>query len=165
MIETVGDIWEFYYEVRWIVITTNIGWKKDGNNPMGAGIAKEAAAMFPELPKWYGERCRKYGGSTAVINYDPARFFLFPTKPLDPDKPWLSWMGNSSLGLITKSTKQLVALVDILSKKDYFFTKIGLPMVGCSNGRLDKKHVLPILHKYLDDRFVLLHMSSDDIGD
>ena len=87
MIEQKGDIWEFYHDVRWIVITTNIGWKKDGCNPMGAGIAKQAAEMFPDLPRWYGEKCKKYRSDTAVAVYDEAKFFLFPTKPLNEEQP------------------------------------------------------------------------------
>jgi len=123
---------------------------------MGAGIAKQAADMFPDMPEWYGARCKKFGANTAVASYDPARFFLFPTKPLDEDKPWMSWQNMSTVALITRSAKQLSALVDILSKrKNHFFTKIGLPMVGCENGGLRPRDVLPILHELLDDRFVL----------
>jgi len=155
MIERKGDIWDFYYEAKWIVITTNIGWKKDGTNPMGAGIAKQAADMFPDLPEWYGERCRKYGSNTAVAAYDPARFFLFPTKPLDEDKPWMSWQSMSSIALIKRSAKQLVALVNILNERNYFINQIGIPLVGCENGGLRPKDVLPVLHEILDHRFTL----------
>lgn len=161
MIEQIGDIWEFYYEAQWIVITTNIGYKKNGSNPMGAGIALQASEMYPDLPKWYGERCKKFGANTAVTNYDPARFFLFPTKPLNEEKPWMSWQGRSTIELITRSAKQLAALVDLLSqRKTYLFIKIGLPMVGCENGGLESREVLPILHRFLDDRFILFHRQS-----
>lgn len=165
MIERYGSIWEFYYEIRWIVITTNIGWKRDGSNPMGAGIARQAADMFPDLPKWYGEKCRKYGADTAVTAYDKARFFLFPTKPLNEEKPWMSWQNQSNIALITKSAKQLSKLVDILSDRGYYFTKIGLPMVGCSNGGLSPHDVLPVLRDILDDRFVLFQRQelSNDV--
>ncbi len=158
MIEQTGDLWDFYYEVRWIVITTNIGWKKNGSNPMGAGIARRAAGMFPELPEWYGARCQKYGANTAVANYDPARFFLFPTKPLNEEKPWMSWQSMADLELIKRSAKQLAALVDILSKRNsHYFTKIGVPVVGCENGGLRSSDVIPVLHEHLDNKFVLFH--------
>jgi len=155
MLEWSGDIWEKHREGQWVVITTNIGWKKDGTNPMGAGIARTAAELFPELPAWYGAKCRKYREDTAVTVYKPGLFFLFPTKEL-ADQPWMSWNADSSLDLIIRSTKQLVMLVDELNKRnEYFIPKVIIPMVGCQNGNLDERDVYPILKSHLDDRFIL----------
>jgi len=156
MIELVADIWNFHADGKWIVITTNIGWKKDGMNPMGAGIAKHAASMFPELPSWYGARCKKYGKDTAVCFYEPARFILFPTKPLNYYQPWLSWQSMSSIELINRSAIQLQKLGEIMYERNMTNEKIALPLVGCENGRLNRCDVIPILHKNLDDRFVLV---------
>lgn len=154
MIVKTGSIWEFYDGKRPIVITTNIGWKKNGENPMGAGIAKAAAERYPELPKWYGKRCQKYLGDTAVCYYVPAKLFLFPTKPLS-DQPWMSWKNDSDIDLIKRSTVQLSKIVDILTEKGKFLPTIGLPLPGCCNGGLSRKLVLPILKEFLDDRFIL----------
>jgi len=154
MLKQTGNIWEFYHEIRWIVIATNIGWKKDETNPMGAGIAKQASEMFPELPKWYGKRCKKYGIKTALAPYYPARFFLFPTKPLDEERPWMSWQNMSTIELIIKSAKQLSVCVDVLSKNN-FISKVGVPMVGCENGGLKQRDVLSVLSNILDNRFVI----------
>lgn len=152
MKEIIGNIWDWYERRHWIVITTNIGWKSDGSNPMGAGIAKKAAEIDPELPMWYGAKCKKYGSNTATLPYKKEKFILFPTKPLDIGKPWLSWQQDSNLALIARSTKQLAKLADILCLKT-----VVLPMVGCGNGGLQSKQVLPVLRHYLDDRFILVH--------
>lgn len=155
MIEKIGNIWTHHAEGGWIVITTNIGWKKDGCNPMGAGIAKAAADKYPKLAEWYGAKCKKFRDETAVLPYRAGRLFLFPTKPL-ADQPWLSWQQDSDLELIRKSASQLVVWVDIFKNKGMHLVKpVGIPLVGCENGNLRKKQVLPILRKYLDDRFVL----------
>jgi len=150
-----ADIWDFYNKGGWIVITTNIGWKEDGHNPMGAGIAKAAAAIAPDLPKWYGSLCQRYKESTAVVPYIPARMILFPTKPLNKTQPWLSWNGDSDLKLIEKSTRQLQELITILRSRELLISEIGLPMPGCNNGHKDPVDVLPILQEYLDDKFIV----------
>jgi len=152
MREIFGNLWTFHKEKRWVVVTTNIGWKKDGTNPMGAGVAKKAADLFEDLPRWYGEKCKKYTDATAVQMYKPAKFFLFPTKKLDKSQPWASWQQDSSVELIERSTKQLAYLV----KHFKIFGDIGIPLVGCQNGNLREKDVMPILEEYLDDQFVLV---------
>lgn len=149
-----GDLWTWNHEGRWIVVTTNIGWRKDGLNPMGAGVAKAAADLYPDLAAWYGRRCKKYGSNTAVAVYD--KLFLFPTKPLNEDQPWMSWKSDSSLELIARSCRQLVKLVDVLSASGEFIPRVGLPLPGCGNGNLTRHQVLPIIQSVLDDRFVLL---------
>jgi hypothetical protein len=126
---------------------------------MGAGTAKVAAEKCPELPGWYGRKCKTYKGETAVTVYKPGRMFLFPTKPLDEDQPWLSWKNDADLNLIKRSAKQLAALVTELTSRGSFFTKIGVPLVGCQNGNLNRRDVVPILKEFLDDRFVLLERS------
>jgi hypothetical protein len=151
-----GDLWTWNREGRWVVITTNIGWKKDGTNPMGAGVARAAVERYPDLALWYGKRCQKYRTKTAVAAYEEGKLFLFPTKPLDEERPWMSWQQDSSLELIERSCKQLIKLVDVLTKRGKFITRIGLPLPGCGNGNLTPRRVLPIVSNILDDRFVLL---------
>ena len=150
------SLWRHHDEGRWVVITTNIGWKKDGDNPMGAGVAKEAAKRFPDLPTIYGVRCQKYRCDTAVWPFEPGKLILFPTKPLNSNQPWLSWKNNSDYGLIEKSAKQLAYLVFILRERGKFLSTVTLPMVGCGNGNLNPKRVTQILEKYLDDTFLLV---------
>lgn len=156
VLERTGNIWDWHSEGRWTVITTNIGWRKDGACPMGAGVAKKAAELYPELPEWYGNRCKRYGAQTAVAPYDPGHLILFPTKPLNEVQPWLSWQNDADLALIERSAKQLVALVTILEKLKKLFGLVGLPMVGCGNGNLKPRDVLWTIRPLLDDRFILL---------
>lgn len=151
MLKRIGDLWDMYADDKWIVITTNIGWKKDGCNPMGAGIARQAASKYPDLPAWYGKKCKKHRDKIGVVTYDIGRLILFPTKPFNPDRPWASWMSDSSLELIEKSVEQLSVCIDELDDID----KVGIPLVGCQNGNLSRSDVLPILNR-LDDRFVLV---------
>jgi len=155
MIERIGDIWTFHHEGRWIAITTNIGWKKDGKCPMGAGIAATAADLFPDLPGWYGTRCQKYRADTAVCQYKPGRLIMFPTKALDIIKPWASWQQKSDLILIKRSAIQLQKLGEIMRANGTVLGEIALPLAGCENGGLMRGEVVPILNRYLDDGFVL----------
>ena len=159
MIERVGDLWNYHSEGKWVVVTTNIGWKKNGSNPMGAGLARTAAEKYPELPGWYGHRCKKYGEDTAVCYFESGRLILFPTKPLNEEQPWLSWQQDADLALIKRSTIQLQKLGEILQDKGTVFGNIGVPLVGCLNGNLGPRQFLPILRHYLDDRFILLEHS------
>ncbi len=156
MIEKTGNIWRFHDYDWWVVVTTNIGWRQNGHAVMGAGIAKYAATLYPELLEWYGARCQKYLEQTAVCLYPPGRLILFPTKKLNKQSPWLSWQHKSSVDLIEKSTKQLKKLGEVLKERQTLSKGIALPLVGCKNGKLDKEVVLPILRKHLDDSFTLV---------
>jgi hypothetical protein len=149
MITRTGNIWDHHAEGGWIVIATNIGWCKSGDAVMGAGIAKAAADKYPDLPAWYGQKCRKYQADTAVLPYKPGKLFLFPTKPL-ADQPWMSWKQDASLDLIRQSTTQLALWLEILQRDGKFIKPVGVPLVGCQNGNLKPKQVVPILQKYLN---------------
>lgn len=156
MIERAGSVTTWMAEKRWVVIPTNIGWKKDGSNPMGAGIAAVAAAMYEELAGWYGARCKKYGRDTAVCPFYDGHLILFPTKPLvSLRQPQISWQHPATLELVARSVTQLQKLGEILTERKVILGEIGLPLVGCGAGKLQRADVVPIL-KRLDDRFVLL---------
>lgn len=156
MVERIGNIWDWQAEKRWIVIPTNIGWKKDGCNPMGVGVAAKAADMYPDLPLWYGLRCKRYGADTAVAPYYAGNLILFPTKALNEREPWASWRDNSDIVLLTRSTIQLQMLGKILFDRKKCFGEIALPLVGCGAGGLSREDIVPILRAHLDNRFVLL---------
>ena|SRR3989304_4501311 len=141
--ESTGDIWDTTYYT--VVIPTNIGWTKAGYNVMGRGVAKQASGLYPSLSGWYGKQCQFFRQDTPCLRYD--RLILFPVKTLNQLYPHLSWQRRASLFLIERSTKDLAQFPD---------KEIALPLVGCGNGRLAESDVLPILHKYLDDRFVLV---------
>ena len=134
-----------------ICIPTNIGWRKDGTNVMGTGLAFQAAQKYPALALWYGRRCQDMGSDVGLQYYETGKLILFPTKPLHTGAPWLSWQGMSSPSLIEKGLKQLVAF-----SNDRDRTPVALPMLGCGAGGLSTKIVLKLLERYLhEDRFVL----------
>jgi hypothetical protein len=150
-----GDIWK-YRGKGYIVIPTNLGWRKDGSNVMGRGLAAQAASLYPGLAERYGEMCRQYGErlSCVVVSGYDTPLILFPVKPLNKEAPWLSWRSMANLTLIEQNTKCLVDLEKDL-KDDL---PILVPAVGCGNGGLALRDVLPILERYLvSDRFVLVN--------
>lgn len=143
-----GDIWDYEGKAL-VVVPTNIGWKKSGENVMGAGLAKQLVGRHPDLPLWYGEFCRANGADTPVVVHEGYGLVMFPTKRLIPQTPWLSWQNKSSMELIERSARQLSELPGE--------QEIVLPLVGCGNGGLLAEAVLPLLEKYLSgDRFTVV---------
>src|SRR3954466_10328708 len=99
-----GNIWN-YLSTHWITVTTNEGWNSKGDNIMGAGLAKQAAQRYPDLPKLYGKFLREHPGERTYFTYmsqwlEPHRLIMYPTKALNPNAPHLSWRSKSSVELI-----------------------------------------------------------------
>lgn len=148
-----GDLWKYHERGYWVVVTTNLGWKKDGTAIMGAGVAKQAAERFPEIVKEYGRLCKKYrDGRLGIVLNSQHKLIFFPTKPLDREKPWLSWKQKASMDLIEDSLDDLICLM-----MHDNIRPIAMPMVGCGNGGLDPKKVKSLLDRYLDGRFTVLY--------
>lgn len=154
MIFTTGNVFDHVDKpLTYSFITTNLGWKLNGENVMGAGVAKEAATRFPKLPKWYGTICQQIANGAAHhwITFAPhdvapvaGWLGCFPTKILDRQKPHLSWQRDSTLHCIERSCIELKAHhLDIIAGKPVY-----LPLPGCGNGGLDPKDVRPLLLKY-----------------
>lgn len=138
--EVVGNIWQFDCTMR--VVPTNGFVKKSGLAVMGAGLAKQAAARYPNLPEVLG-RCIEFGGNHVhVIRHD---LISFPTKD--------NWWDDSDISLIERSALELIG---IAQKQDYKL--VALPRVGTGNGKLRWTHVKPILADILGDdpRFVIV---------
>lgn len=148
MIQAVrGDIWT-YEPTHLLVIPTNIGWKANGQNVMGRGLALQAAGRYPDLASWYGLQCRTYKAHTPVMVYPDAPLILFPVKPLNVEQPSMSWKERATLALIERSASQLAAMP---------VRTVAVSMVGCGNGGLDMADVRPILDRHLSDgRFTLV---------
>lgn len=154
-----GNIWDFNN----ICIPTNGVVKSNGENVMGAGVAKQAAERFPFLTSLLGYQIKHYGNVTFKIGEFPINknsyFFTdsdssqykylnitlwnFPTKN--------NWAESSSLRLIEESAKRL----SLLMSNDN--SDIYLPQPGIGLGGLLWKDVKPVLEKYfVDDRFVVV---------
>ena len=166
------NVWT-YFGRCWIVIPTNCGWTKTakddpalpcGPNPMGAGLAKEAAARDPLLPQVYGLFCY-YNRDERLVSYRPQTALIwFPTKPLNTRNPHLSWKSKANLEWIDRAACELAAL-DLPLKDDLprmfggaaklKHDDVLVPAVGTGSGGLSEDQVLPILHDRLtSDRFV-----------
>lgn len=149
-----GDIWKYRGKGH-IVIPTNLGWRKDGSNVMGRGLAKMASLRYPELPVWYGTQCQKHREKTPCLVWaaPDASIILFPVKPLNAAAPWISWKSEADLDLIDRSAKSLAELAQALPGD----LPVLVPAVGCGNGQRDLGEVRPILEKHLSsDRFILI---------
>ena len=157
-----GDIWALARERHScaVVVPTNCGWTRSGANPMGRGVAQQAAALAgPELARWYGAYCRSHGAATPAVLWRgaPSRgtgcpdLVLLPTKALTPEMPQLSWRGKSSLPLIERGLAQLSVMFNGLD------TEVLVPLLGCGSGGLAEEDVLPLMHRWLlSDRFMLV---------
>lgn len=136
----VGDIWRVRRPRDYVVVPTNIGWTKDGKNPMGRGVAGVCARKYVDIPTRYGDLCRLHGADTPTCVYEPYRLIFYPTKPLGKN-PGLSWKSPASMDLVRKSRVQLVALLPTLLSEG----RVLIPAVGCGEGGLDPKLVVPEL--------------------
>lgn len=152
-----GDIWKHRRARDWIVVSTNVGWRRDGTNVMGRGIAAQAARKFPDLPAWYGAECRKRGSATPTIAHPLYRLILFPVKPLNPVAPHLSWKGSATLARIQTSLDQLLELVPLLPHTG----RVLIPAVGCGNGGLDPPSIVSLLINTAELRCSQLHVVLD----
>lgn len=176
MKEIKRNIWSFLNVSDAIVIPTNGFVKKNGENVMGAGLAKQASTMFPTLPKMLAVLINTNGNITQLMYQDP-NIVSFPVKPStfkfdgfngirgacsrysnrrDLPISLPGWMSKADLNLIETSAKQLVVLAN--SKK--WRNTVVLPRVGCGLGELNWSVVNLILQRYLDYRFIICY--SDD---
>lgn len=151
-----GNIWDYHSKGHFIVIPINIGWKRDGTNVCGRGLAAQTASMFPDIPAQIGECCR--AAIDLQSNLLPGKFpavsmnkklIFFPTKPLDKRNASLSWKHPSDLELIGQMAE---ALNDMVTSKPKIFGRVYLPIVGAGNGGLDKEEVLNVLRLKLCDK-------------
>jgi hypothetical protein len=147
MIETEGDLWEINADAR--CITTNGIIKKNGDAVMGAGLAKEAAIRYPQLPLLLG---------SALFSAGNRVHLLLPMKQTDWHHNWLvsfptknDWKDKSDMDLIAKSCKELVRMSDNMR-----WRKVLLPRVGCGLGQLSWDDVRVVLEEFLDNRFVVV---------
>lgn len=138
----VGDIWRLRRPRDYVVVPTNIGWTREGRNPMGRGLAWQAARSYVDLPLWYGALCAQHKAALPVCSHDPYRLILFPTKPLNTRNPAMSWQNNSTLELVRKGRVELVQLLPSLRLNG---GRVLLPAVGCGEGGLNPKTVVPEL--------------------
>ena len=138
MQETSGDIWDKHGNDEYICIPTNGIVNKNGCAVMGAGLAKQAADRFPNLPKYLGTNL--VDSVNQVFIFPTVKLFTFPTKTHFKDK--------ADILLIERSAINLQDMANHM-----FISPIYLPAVGCGLGGLEWDVVEKVLKEYLDDRF------------
>ena len=135
-----------------ICIPTNLGWSKDGRNIMGAGLARQAALLYPDLPSLYGRFCLDCSMGKDCGPYAPHIFqftghnrwlICVATKALDKEQPWMSWNQKSSLSLVRESVTKLVDHC-----KNFLGPVLVVPF-GCGCGGLSEDDVLPLMDEHL----------------
>ena len=127
----------------WKIIPTNCQVNKNGHAVMGAGLAKQAATRYPDLPKLLGYNLDKF------MNYGPECYFFkeykivaFPTK--------IHWKDDSDLELIREAAWSLSDFIKNCSHI-HLGERFFIPRVGTGLGNLKWEDVKPILDEYLKD--------------
>ncbi len=155
MFEGKGNLWDHKQADGYLkVITTNGFVKANGEAVMGAGCAKEAKELWPDLPKRLGAEINRWGNNVFFIG-DPApdnldiishekSIITFPVKH--------HWKEKADLRLIEKSAHQIMDLADAIDG-DWRYV---LPRPGCGNGKLEWSDVKPVLQSILDTRFIVI---------
>ncbi len=133
MIWKKGDIWFWHKLGHYIVVPTNAGWKTDGTNVMGAGIAKQAAEKFPGLTIEYGRACRSY---TPHYVMDEERLICIPSKRLNTNQPYLSWKNDADYEYVKDGLMWLDNNISLLSMVKAQEKQIYVPLLGAGNGGL-----------------------------
>ena len=130
MREITGNIWDQKTDGPfWVVIPCNGFWRKDGSAVMGAGVAKEAAELYPGLSSHFGNLLQRYGNKVLSLGQwgKEGKFLIsFPSKQ--------HWREPSDLRLIERSCAQLYELWQ-RAENPYLVT-VFIPHVGCGNGGL-----------------------------
>ncbi len=129
-----GNIWESTKEIT--VISTNC------EGVCGAGIAAVVRQRWPHVEEKY-KKFAKAGflapGKLWLVDADPnTRLLMFPTKTL--------WRLPSKMEYIRAG---LVKLREMCDEKDIY--ELAMPMLGCSNGGLDRKEVEKVIREELLD--------------
>jgi hypothetical protein len=157
-----NNIWTEANREDIVVIPTNVGWRKDGTNVMGRGLALQAARKWHSLPMAYGGYCQLNTTNTGPqIFYPPDTvtlpckgLLLVPVKQLNVTRPNMSWDSPASLPYIAGMTERMQQMAPHLE-----CARILVPSLGCGNGGLKKEVVWPLLHRNLvDPKFVLVDM-------
>lgn len=146
MTEQNKSIWHPDFDSYWRVIPINTVVKADGSLVMGAGLAKQAAERYPDLPKELGNHYRPKGVNVGITLVYACRIIAFPTK--------FDWKKDSDLVLIESGLKELKFWI----LNEY---KIVSPRLGCGLGGLNwERDVKPLVEKYFgdDDNFVVVNL-------
>jgi len=175
MEEVTGDIWEKWDEGGRdaIVIPTNGYVREDGANIMGAGLAKDAADRYPDLPWLNGKAISRFGVGVFCFPVDHGWLVTFPVKPASvvsadpaeidklviaskrgkyaPGQTIPGWAMKARLWDIKRGVSRLSPLSQAMR-----WEGILIPRLGCGRGELSWDEVRPAMAESLDARFIVV---------
>ena len=140
------DVFSVIGTAKAVCVTTNGVVKSSGLLVMGAGVAKDFATAYPELPANLGHKVSTHGNHVylgAIVNN--TCILSFPTKQ--------DYRNKSDLNLIIASAKRLVKWCN--ANHITGANSVYIPFPGIGKGGLDKQLVADSLVDILDNRFVL----------
>lgn len=143
MRELTADLWDLHARdlTGWIVIPTNGMLRANGENVMGAGLAKQAADRFPGFAFAVGDHIALHGNTP--YTWTQGRLLTIPTKS--------DWRLPSSLTLITDSIRLAIPMLTVFHIKVVY-----CPHLGCGLGQLDWNSVRNAIIPLVDDRFIFV---------
>ena len=123
---------------------------------MGKGLALEFALRYPKLEELYINQCNNKEINVGKIYFytiNKTKIINFPTK--------YNFKYPSQYKWIEEGLQNFVKVY-----KEFNIKSIAFPLLGCSNGELDRKIVLEIMNKYLelDDLIVYICGSTKLAG-
>ncbi len=137
------SIWDYAGLGYYVGVPTNIGFRSDGCNVMGRGLAFDAAQRFPKLAMMYGRWCREYAQGEhdekqVAVYHRPYGLVMCPSKPLNPLAPWTSWKFPATVECVSRTLHDLRRLIEETG------IKVAIPLLGAGNGGLNPREVFDL---------------------
>lgn len=148
-------MWDRFGNTDLFLITTNPIIRKDGCLVMGAGVAKQAADKFFNLPFEYAQKVRydrwyqAYDDSMhpTYCNFVGSFGDAFVRQPMGYFMVKDHWQESAKLEIIERAVKELVRVFINTGN----FKRIDLNFPGIGNGKLKREDVLPIIEQLPDN--------------
>ena len=151
MKEMTGNLWSTPSVLKCIPTNMQVG---KAGLVMGAGIAKQAKDKWPDVSYHFGYYITeaKFHKGVFLLEPPPDVKLLMATEYIASFPTKNFWKMPSYLEIIEKSCLELVDLVNWANIWD-----VLLPEPGTGLGQLEWEDVKPVLEKYFDDRFTVIH--------
>lgn len=128
---------------NYIVIPTNLIVRKDGLAVMGAGLALQAAQLYPELPILLGKHLTRTKDTFPIwFKFKDKTIICFATKH--------DWKDKASISLIQDN---IISLTTTVLLEDW--KNIAIPKLGAGLGQLQWNTIKPIMEQLLDNNYIL----------
>ena len=109
--------------------------KSNGDLIMGAGLALQAAKLYPELPGAIGRWVNRVGNKPGIFELENRSIISFPTKE--------DYKDDSTVERVQRSINELIELLQFHKPMT-----IAFPKVGCGLGGLDYANVKQLLFQF-----------------